>query len=700
MLNRLIILIAVAGIFNACTVNEPSLPTWDSQWAIEFPAENMTMEDIVNDSTVVTGYDPITGDSIIVISISDSTEHEQIDSADMGFGPDDEHYSESLGSISLDAPPVEQTGNVSFSELFAYLNLSPGDNVQIDPVTLEPAPQYIVMDDYNYVVIDSAELQIKVYNGLIVDIESGMKITIFDDTRSAEPDGGLIDTVYFSNPVPANSMGESDILNLAGKYMSNELRLEYSIPIAGTVGAITITQQDLDSYYYTEVLISDMKVSSAEAMVPSQEISERDSVGLNLDGDVAYMATVDKGILYANLQNNLPVGLDIELILPNFVDQLNNPKKVIESLPAGSQSNISLDLSDLRFQNDKNPGQPIEYVIYDINAISMESNGYVQIASDDSVTVDFTSDSIYFSYFEGKIQPIIVDIEPVEENDLLDVANVDGNITLDKLTLTIDAFNEINYDISLELDITGYHKAADTKTITDSVKIHINEIVGRGGGSGNPAITSIIIDSESTTPSIVDLMEILPTDIIVSGRAVIQGDGSVFKDDEFWVNYYIDSPLSVRLDNSILYKGDIEIISNDDLDQDQRDDIDKYFTNVDAQLRLDNGLPLAANVRLFIATDTTDFYSDVITDSSRKVIISSSADPGVTGQNGYVITRVETTNKIKLSERQIDIFQYDPIYVGTLVEILPTESEVSFRKDDELTVGGALYIDVLIDPED
>ncbi len=699
MLNRLIIVIALTGIFSACTVNEPSLPTWDSQWAIEFPAENMTMEDIINDSTVVTGFDALTGDSIIVISISDSTEPEKIDPAEMAFDPDDDHYAESIGTVNLNAPPAELTGNVSFSELLSSLNLSPGQTVQIDPMTLEPVPQYVEMDDYHYVSIDSASLQIKFYNSLIVDIDSGMYITIFDDTRSGDPDGGLIDTVFFSDPIPSNTFGESDLSDLAGKYISNELRLEYSIPIAGTGGPITITQEDLDSYYYSEVLISDMKVSSAEAIVPSQEISESDSVALDLDGDIAYIASVDKGILNANLKNSLSVDLDIELTLPNFVDEQNNPKKVVESVLAGQQTSILLDLKDLQFQHDKDPGQPIENIIYEIYAVSKESGGYVQITSDDSVTVDFTSDSIYFSYFEGSIQPVIIDIEPVEENDLLDVANVDGNITLDKLILTIDAFNEINYDISLELDITGYHKAAETNTITDSVQIHITEVVGRGA-SGDPAKTTIIIDSESTSPSIVDLMAILPTDIIVSGRAIIEGAGSVSLDDKFWVNYYIESPLSVIIENSIVYKGEIEIITEDDLDRDQRDDIDKYFTNVDAQLNLDNGLPLGANVRLFIATDTTDFYSDVITDSSKKVIISSSVEPGDADQNGYVNTRVKSANRIKLTERQIDIFQYDPIYVGTLVEVQPTESSVSFRKDDELIVGGVLYIDVLIDPED
>ena len=85
----------------ACSVNEPKLPEWDTEWRIYAPTQDFIMgEEIINDSTFIAGY---ANDSIpiILFNLKDSTDWERVEASDLVLDPQTDHFSASIGDIEL-----------------------------------------------------------------------------------------------------------------------------------------------------------------------------------------------------------------------------------------------------------------------------------------------------------------------------------------------------------------------------------------------------------------------------------------------------------------------------------------------------------------------------------------------------------------------------------------------------------------------
>jgi hypothetical protein len=481
------------------------------------------------------------------------------------------------------------------------------------------------------------------------------------------------------------------------------MRLEYIVPIVGTSQPDTITQEDLDSYFYSELYISEIKVSSAEAIVRSQTFTERDSVEVDADDKVLYTAEIEEGMVHLDIVNQLEVSADLDITLFNLVDMSGEPKVVTAFLEKKSAGQLDINIGGYRLQHHENPGLPVTHFYYRVKATTVPTDDqpdpYVKITSEDSVIVDFSMDSTYVSSFEGVVDPTEIEIDPITRSDLFDVSQIEGSPVLDDLVLTLNLYNEINFDIEVDLKVAGYHYDENLGQITDSVIIFISRNI-QPGMTGDPQITSIVLDKASTTPSIVDLMAILPTDLELTGKAVVQGQGSASADDRIWAEYFLESPLKVRFDDPILFEGEIDSIGQDDLDEDERDDIDKRFTQITANLNVINGLPLGTSVKLFIGTDSTSLFEETITDSSEKIIISEEIEAGTVGSNGFVSAPKEGIFRISLSDTQISVIKNKQLFYATKIEIHPTTTPVSFREKDQVRVEGSMTIEMRMNPED
>jgi len=192
----------------------------------------------------------------------------------------------------------------------------------------------------------------------------------------------------------------------------------------------------------------------------------------------------------------------------------------------------------------------------------------------------------------------------------------------------------------------------------------------------------------------------LPTDLKISGRAIIEGEGSATADDRIWADYSVESPMTIEILESILYEGEIDSIGQDDLDEEERQDIDDHFTKIIAQLNVFNGLPVGTSVKFFMDTDSTTLFDETIADSSKKLIISEIIDVGSIGANGFVDQPEESVFTIELSDEQISIIKNRQLFYATRVEILQSNGPVSFRNRDMIRVEPLLDIEVHMNPED
>ena len=673
-----------------CSINDPQLPKWNTEWQLSLSGGSVTLNDLLKNSNLKdslgTNY----------YTVQDSSEKQTIDPRDLSFKGNDQHFVNKLGVFMVKKPQPKVTRGETFAEIFSDYNPQVGTLFpKLAPFTLTPDPRTVTFDEYQEINISQGTFSVKFHNDLILGIASGMKIIMSDLARINQADSGLIDTIYFNGPIPQGTTLESQPVNLAGKTISNNIQLKYYIPVAGTDSAQTLTQDDINSSFYTEVVMSDIKVISASARVPQQSFTYDNNAPVVVSELTIRRARVEKGKLHFAISNHMNLTSNFSIILPNF--KTENDANLVSSfrVEARQTKNIELDLRQYILQNNKYPGEILDSIQYQIQATTDSTLNNVLISANDSLSVSVVMDTLYFSSVEGYLTPRDIAIPAVNQRDIFDFSKLTGKFTLPDLVMTMNFHSKIDMGIDLAIDVVGYHRDAQSGMITDSIDIRVNKTV-HGGNNPNP--TSLVLDSESRAPNIVDLMSIMPTDLKITGHATIGGDGLIAVGDAFWVDYKIESPLTIKLDEPLQYQVEKSAISDEDIDSESRNKIAANLTAMSATLTTSNHFPIGARLKLFVSQDSSNLYSDVISDSTQKAIIDISIAPGEQNSNGVVIASTSGEQSINLSSNQIHIFETVPVYYGAQVILPQTTAPARFKNSDALQYEPVLRFKVKVDP--
>ena len=455
MLKKIQLFLFVSLFVSACTINEPKLPSWETEWNIYLPTEDFIMVDAINDTSLVADTTE-SGIPIVSLAFSDSTDREYIGAEDLALEPQAEHHKATLDEIKLNKPKSITTDSISVIDV-----LPPGSLIGD---TLPPYPQATISssaDDipngqaefthYEVVEVITGNIYITFHNNMFLKIRPGMQIEIYDSVSF-----NLIGTAFFEDSIPPYSSGESDIIDLAGKTISNKLLLEYSIPIAGSDTLKVLTEQDKNGSFYNEITMSELQVKYADAKIPMQTFTSKDSIDLTEEDHRVKRATIDKGQVFLYIKNNLPIRAETEITLPDFRKD-DQPKVITVPLESEEETTINVDLSGWELINFDNPGEFIDYVDF-YSASSIDSTeDFIELSGDDSVSIDVTSDSLFFSYVEGYLDTIDVDIDPVEISNSDFFEDIEGKAALEDLVMTLNFENQINFPINVDLKIGGYH---------------------------------------------------------------------------------------------------------------------------------------------------------------------------------------------------------------------------------------------------
>jgi len=677
----------------SCTINEPSLPKWDTSWEIHLKGDVVQMSELLkNSEEIYDSTDAVTGEQTYFINFSDTSESKEIDQQDLSMQGDEQHFSYTLGVFEVTQPDPKTDEGLSFGEIFSDYNPTPGSQIPpINPRILEPDPRDLVFENFSLLEIESATFTVIFHNNLILGIDEGMQITVFDHTRLNDADGGLIGEINFAEAIPAGNTLESNALNLAGKTISNEITLRYRIPLSGTDSMMTLTQEDIDSDFYTEVVISPVRVNRALAKIPEQRIIRNNSAPVNADDHAISFAEINKGSLHLQIGNNLSTGSVVNIDLPNFVDKSNKILTRSEFVNANTVKNIQINLDGYNLQNEKQNGTYVDSIYYNVSSVTERTTEDVWLSEDDSVTVHVSMDSLYFNSIQGNINRTQIAFEPVRKDDFFDQSGLEGSFKLPELVLILNFHNEVDLDLNVDFNVTGYHRDAYSGIITDSVTVSVNQPVSRSG-------QTLMLDKHSSSPSIVDLMSIMPTEMIVTGNAYIEGEGSIAKGDKVWLDYIVDSPFTLQIDEPMLYTADKQALNDKESDSKKRQDISENFTEIEIVLLSDNGLPLASDIKFFMSTDSSTLFDESPYDSTEKFIAETYVSAASINADGFVNKTVKEENLIHLTQQQITLFEQSPLYYGYKVAIEPTSKPVRFRTNDQLRFDAVLKFNSIIDP--
>ncbi len=690
------ILILTVAVLSACTLNEPSLPGWDTEWTLYLPVENFVMSEAIDDS-ILFADTTSAGIPVMEFSVSDSTDWERVVAADLAIEGQTEFYEASLGDFDLEDAPVLHTDSIRVEdiippEVFALAN---GDTIPPYPAfTATPPPISAEFDHYHQVQVESGYLWLVFHNEMMLGIDDSMEVRIYNNDET-EP----LDIILFPVSIPTGTVVESEKIDLSGKTISNIIRIEYSVPIAASDTAQVIDDEFRQSAFYSDLNMDKLKVSWAEAKIPSQDFTQSDSINVEQDDILLKRAVIDRGGIVIRLNNHLPIDAQVTVELPDFREN-DQPKIIDRFIEGGVEEVINIDLSGLELINSADPGAYIDFTRYTVHATVDSSDGFVIVSSSDYVSVDMVVDSLYFATVEGELSDMQFDIEPTEMDDLDFFEDLEGGIRLNDLEMTLTFTNEIDFPIDIEFHVVGYHE--ENGLITASVHIPINETINPSSVS---PYTDIILNDQYSTPSIVDLLEILPTRIKVYGQAALNSEGSVSVNQGMRMEYTVSSPLSFEINTAITQESEIDSLTTDDLDEDTQDMLSNDITEAFAQVNLTNGLPVGVEFYLYLAVDSTDMDPDIIADSSRKIVVSGDIKAGEKGLDGYVETPVESSIEVELSHDQLQIFSKVPLYMKQKIILQPTTDPETtniarFRQTDEIEVDAMIRVKYIMNNQE
>jgi hypothetical protein len=659
-------------ILISCTLEEPVIPTWVTEWGIPFD-ESFTMAEALNDSNFVIDTTS-TGEARIAISISDTSEEKTVTTSDLAIKPESDAASDTIDDLNLGTQGPEESTPFDLADVMGgpvtpgTVNIPPGTVGVIDLILL-------LYDDIRYAHVETGTFQIQLVNNTPLDIDAGTHITIYDDSTGIE-----IGTTDIPVMIPANSsaFATPDMI-LDDKEIHTCFELQMQVPLVP--GSYIVTQQQIDnSTSWVNGTLFDMEIYEAEARFPEQTLFIDDSSSIMEEEHRVRKGIVDQGRIFLNLENNIDATARVNVRLLNFYHILTG-ETLTDSvvLPPTSITPKTIFVEDYRFVNypDSNlaEGEYVDYIHYDVDIITDSTESFVTISQDDSVYVEVEPDSLYFQMIDGEINDIEIDIEPIVKDDLGDLSKVEGEIYLDSLKMTLNLYNETNIPIDITLHISGSN---DTEEITlDPIVREIPRV--DAGGS-----LQIELTGDDPSYNIVELMGILPTSIRMEAEAFIDDVGSVRVGQSVWADYKIYSPLWLRIADTSSITSDIQ--EQEITDQ---ENLENNVSNPMLFVDLNNALPISAVSSIYVSNDSTELYDETEDDSTKFIIKDLYVDPGLIGSDGYVESAEKTEIIIELTPEQFAVFyNNDRVYIGTKTKLDPTDDLVKFRPDDGMDIFG------------
>ncbi len=680
-------LLFITALLTACTLNEPKLPSWDTQWGLQLPTTDFVMSEIIDDSTLVADTTQ-NGIPIIRFSTSDTSEWQRIDKSDLALDELNEAYTMTVGNIELGDADEFQTDTVYVMDILPS-ELLIGDTLLPYPDFSEASEGTEEYSHYESVHILSGNIWLTFHNEMFLNIDAGMSVKLYNNDGSGTQIGEFI----FNSPIPTGTSVNSELLNLADKTISNKIRVVYSIPIMGNALPTILTDEMKQGYYFSDMFMDKLVVDEARAIVPDQEFVYSDSLLLP-EGDIHLRrAVVDKGGLIIRLNNNISINAQVQITMPDFVKN-GNPKTINTLLSPGEQTVENVALDGWELINSVDPASIIDNIHIEVSSMIGSNGAIVPISASDSVTIEIVADSLYFSFIEGDIAKLNFEIEPTESEAIDFPSELESGLRLPDLEMRLLFENEIDFPIDLDLHIVGYR--IKNEQVVDSVHITLAEVIQKNSIAPE---TEIVLNEGSSSPSIVDLLAILPNKIKFYGRATVDGSGSIAANQGMRVRYAISSPLSINIPNAISQESDPDTLTEEDLDKDTRDMLTKEITDARAQIKLTNGLPVGVEVSIYLALNSSDLGSAVIADSSKKIVLHGIVEAGDSDASGYVSQPVVSIINFHLSETQLQIFAQPPVFMKQIVTIQPTSGTVRFRQTDKAEIDALLKVNYIMNQE-
>ena len=367
------------------------------------------------------------------VTIEDSEVEEKIGFDPVGIDAVENKVVSEVGLITLDNIEPQSTEPYLFSSIYPSVSDIPnGNTVTIPSFDLEPVTNSFSFNDFSEAAFNSGSLSITIINNLVIPLGDV-------DVKLKKADGSEITggTTTIQGPINSSSQ-QTALLDLSGLTLPGNIIVEVTGSSPGEANVL-INEAAKISSFSVEISGSGLEVTSANAKIPAQTISESSSISLAADSNKVVLATISGGKLSIDIDNYMSVASNMVLSIPSLKAANGNNFQTNINISANSENILNeTDISGytLSMAIDN------QSVIYSYDVTTNDSgDDFVEIKSIDSIIVNIVLEGsvegqqLLFSNFEGMVTPQDLgfegEINIESDSDILEANLNSGSLILD-----------------------------------------------------------------------------------------------------------------------------------------------------------------------------------------------------------------------------------------------------------------------------
>ncbi len=477
-----------------------------------------------------------------------------------------------------------------------------GESMEVTSATAKVPEQLIeetgiinLEPDSNKVVrakIDSGNLIIEVDNYIVLSSVLDISIPNLEDpsgntfSSSINISGNTINIVDETNMNNYSLVMEPD--NQSINYNYNVLTVDSGdelIPVTSN-DSITVQITLEGSQSGSDITFSEFQgFLSQDAMVDSNTINLETATKVD-------QATLNSGELKLSIVNNIGIDAVVNFSIVEFTknEEILDTSFAISSNPSAVSVDLTGYVLDLDLDSDPQ-------IVHYISTIDIPSDELMSLTFGQSISINVNLDSLSFFKISGYVDPVVVEIDTIEQN--VDLPAELNDLDFSIINMDFSFQSSIELPVLLTLDLTSFN---------DETGENFTKIIDNINITQTPQFS---IDS------VEQLINIKPNRILASGNATVgslDDFGSVSVSDTLSGILTIAAPLAFEIDNESKIELDpeqFEAVSVDD------------FINAKVFFDYENSLELGANVVLLMASDTT-YFDNGLSDTLTQLTIEAS----------------------------------------------------------------------------
>ena len=387
-------------------------------------------------------------------------------------------------------------------------------------------------------------------------------------------------------------------------------------------------------------------------------------------------AVIAEGGLTFKATNQTAIPLQIELVLDDVKRPDGTPPTfLIDELASGESETVLFDLAGSEFA----PQNPLEL------RFSYRVQGeFAEAAVSEELLLEAETGDLLLSRVEGVLDEIILPVAPVAR--AVNFPTGLDHIAFSSVALEVALTSGVGFRSRIDLQIEGTNGHGERDSLM------ISEVFQRGDID-----YPVSLALSRTSAELTEFLSLLPTEVVVAPTVRI-GDGESVE--------VIDASHWVQIDHvRFASQGHFQIEENTRIefdpifrrlqDEDARRRIQASLDSAVVVTAIENHLPTAIRVSLWVAPRTEDVYGneDLFADNEANGYLripkegSIAVGSGDVGPEGQVVASAFSHQRIALSDEDVEVFlREDGVYTGILVELDKTPSEVVMRASDFVAV--------------